>query len=303
VTDGDDAALGMSYGTIMGATVAAMFPDRIDKVVLDGVVNAEQYYHGDTGAGIDDIDKMFSAIIAGCLAAGKEKCPLAGVNETMSAAELEEAIYRRLDVLKYNPIVLPNLLQTLEYSKVKMQMVQTLYRPEQYTQLVQSITAVMLGDISALETFLRQIMGGVTATGNSPNNDADDLTSGIRCADNDFRISSPSQMMPTIREYYAKSRLAGDIPPATNLGDCWQWKITPKERYAGHFIEPNSLKTRNPLLVIGNTFDPSTPLPSARNVSAVFEGSVLLQQNGFGVRFLLDLYPAGGVLSIPQSLG
>lgn len=37
---------GFSYGTALGATIAAMFPDRIDKMVLDGVVNVHQYYAG-----------------------------------------------------------------------------------------------------------------------------------------------------------------------------------------------------------------------------------------------------------------
>lgn len=35
---------GVSYGTILGATVAAMFPDRMDKVIVDGVVNPFEYY-------------------------------------------------------------------------------------------------------------------------------------------------------------------------------------------------------------------------------------------------------------------
>lgn len=37
---------GVSYGTILGATVSAMFPERVDRVVLDSNVNAQQYYTG-----------------------------------------------------------------------------------------------------------------------------------------------------------------------------------------------------------------------------------------------------------------
>lgn len=37
---------GVSGGTALGATMAAMFPDQMDKVLLDGVLNAHEYYHG-----------------------------------------------------------------------------------------------------------------------------------------------------------------------------------------------------------------------------------------------------------------
>lgn len=36
---------GISGGTTMGAKVAAMFPDRMDKVVFDGVMNVHEYYN------------------------------------------------------------------------------------------------------------------------------------------------------------------------------------------------------------------------------------------------------------------
>lgn len=35
---------GSSYGTLLGATTAAMFPERVDRMLLDGVVNPYEYY-------------------------------------------------------------------------------------------------------------------------------------------------------------------------------------------------------------------------------------------------------------------
>lgn len=38
-------ALGLSYGTTLGATAASMFPERIDRMIIDGVQNPHEYYH------------------------------------------------------------------------------------------------------------------------------------------------------------------------------------------------------------------------------------------------------------------
>lgn len=35
---------GISYGTLLGSTLAALFPERVDRMILDGVVNPVEYY-------------------------------------------------------------------------------------------------------------------------------------------------------------------------------------------------------------------------------------------------------------------
>ena len=41
-----NSVLGISYGTTLGATFASMFPDRVDKMVLDAVVENTDYMNG-----------------------------------------------------------------------------------------------------------------------------------------------------------------------------------------------------------------------------------------------------------------
>jgi pimeloyl-ACP methyl ester carboxylesterase len=37
---------GFSYGSVLGITYAAMFPDNIQRLVVDGVVDTDNYYAG-----------------------------------------------------------------------------------------------------------------------------------------------------------------------------------------------------------------------------------------------------------------
>lgn len=75
--------------------------------------------------------------------------------------------------------------------------------------------------------------------------------------------------------------LVGDVPTYI-YSACAQWKIEPKERYTGDF----NVKTKSPVLFIGNIFDGLTPLVSAKNVSSTFEDSVVLTVNGWGVSLI-----------------
>jgi hypothetical protein len=59
---------------------------------------------------------------------------------------------------------------------------------------------------------------------------------------------------------------------------CARWPFNAKERYTGNF----SVDTPNPILLIGNTADPITPIASARNVSAGYPGSVVLEHGSPG---------------------
>jgi len=59
---------------------------------------------------------------------------------------------------------------------------------------------------------------------------------------------------------------------------CWAWKTRPKWRYEGSI----SGVPDHPMLWIGNTLDPATPLRNAFDLSVGYPGSVVLQQDSVG---------------------
>ncbi|KAF3480031.1 uncharacterized protein GIQ15_07007 [Arthroderma uncinatum] len=265
----DDGLLrywGLSYGTALGATVAAMFPDRIDRILLDGVVNPHQYHHAYDIELWTDTDKVFSAFFEQCIESPNE-CALASPNAM--ADGLETKVYSFLDDIKYQPLVFNGTL--IDHSVVKNLIRPTLYNPATWPIFSMALDSLLSGNLtkfSQLATSLSPPWEGGIPT-ESP--------FGIPCSDKDIGKDSFDEIIPTLEALNKKSKLLGQVGTALAMV-CAQWRIKAKERYEGDF----KVKTKHPMLVIGNTYDPATPLVSARNASATFQNSILLEHGGYG---------------------
>src|SRR5207247_2178977 len=83
--------LGYSYGTLLGAVYAKLFPDRIRAMVLDGAVDPLQNAVDGTAVQTGGFEKAFDDFAAWCRAQGARQCPIAPdararVNETLRVA-------------------------------------------------------------------------------------------------------------------------------------------------------------------------------------------------------------------------
>lgn len=103
-------------------------------------------------------------------------------------------------------------------------------------------------------------------------------THGIHCVDRTARESDYETFLPTVERLYDISKWSGEVAVGISMA-CAQWKFDAKERYEGDF----KVKTKNPILILGNTYDAHTPLKSAYNASADLEDSVVLEIDGYGV--------------------
>jgi pimeloyl-ACP methyl ester carboxylesterase len=82
---------GFSYGTILGMTFSTLHPDRVGRVVVDGVMEADDYYNGKGGdafliglgssfivgtwmTNLHDTDSIIESFFTQCFSAGPEKC-------------------------------------------------------------------------------------------------------------------------------------------------------------------------------------------------------------------------------------
>ncbi|KAE8381941.1 TAP-like protein-domain-containing protein [Aspergillus bertholletiae] len=274
---GKDALLnywGFSYGTTVGAVIAAMFPERMGRLALDGVDNPFEYLNGYNAEAVVDVDKVFEGFCAGCFAT-PDLCPLAKLYS--SAAKLEAAVYTMLEALKFNPIAIPETGGVVTYSDVRGTIDEALYLPSSWPMTSEFIYYVLarnttvLGNPKVYETLKSY---GMSA---SLTSSSEEIGSGIRCSDR-AHTASLAEVLPYGKARAALSKISGDGSNTDMRCAQWNRKMFAKERYTGDF----NVKTASPVLVLSNTFDPSTPLTSAKNLTATLEGSVLLEQNGYG---------------------
>ncbi|KAL8879744.1 MAG: hypothetical protein Q9198_002705 [Flavoplaca austrocitrina] len=274
---GEDGLLrfwGFSYGTALGETVAAMFPHRMDKVVLDGCLNPHLYYAGIDVEGVTDSDKSFDGFFTGCVA-HPEACKLA--RDGLTPADLKQEFYDVLYSLKYEPYVarIDGNATVLDYNVVKGIVLSALYSTSTWPILAAGLHGLVVRndtELAALVSLQLGIPGGAF-----PNEGPEAYLGGIRASDVRFRSNNLTSLYPLLEQFFAKSQILGDVLSA-NLLTYAQWPFRAKGGYTGDF----RVKTKHPILFVGSDRDALTPLVSAQNASADFEGSVVLQHGGYG---------------------
>jgi hypothetical protein len=214
----------------------------------------------------EDSDKVLDEMLAQC-SASPDSCPLAH-NRTTS--ELRDAMYKCFNDIKANPLTLS--LPTgdglvIDYSTVRNSLQTALYSPVLWPGITKLYDDVIQGNASGILDYY---------LGKSPGLDAE-AQFGIKCGDVLQYDDNKESIRPILEARHAQSRAIGDTGDLV-VTRCAQWRLPAKERYSGDF----QVKTKNPLLFIGNTGDPVTPLASARNMSAGFDGSVVVEHGGFG---------------------
>lgn len=118
---------GFSYGTHLGTTFASMFPDRVGRVILDGVVSAYDYNHSLGNGSLVDTEKAWKSFYTYCYSAAA--CPLKKENGTIE--DIQERFESILQSLYHNPLPLVSASgpEVLTYSDLKLLVLGGTYQP------------------------------------------------------------------------------------------------------------------------------------------------------------------------------
>ncbi|KAF7301068.1 Abhydrolase-4 domain-containing protein [Mycena indigotica] len=271
---------GFSYGSVLGATFAAMFPDNVGRLIIDGVVDSEDYYATKWSNSLKDTDKVLSLFAAGCVKAGQTGCPFYASSAEQILANIDSLAL----ALRSKPIPVRASLShgLIDFSLFRATVFKALYSPyAQFRPLAQALAELTNGNASAFWELSALSRGDTPfQCGCNPSEYLFESLAESRWAvlcNDGARIPSDYDAWETYYLALSKTSSFADQWTIARMG-CLAWPEFPKTNFRGPFVANTSF----PLLLIGNTADPVTPLWSARKMSQGFGGSVVLTQNSAG---------------------
>lgn len=290
---GEDGLLrlwGRSYSTVLGQTFAAMFPDRVGRLLLDSVVRADDYNEGTWQTAIYDADRVLLNAFRECINAGPEFCPLANYSgPATTPSDLMRILGDGLEELIKNPIILPDTSPLTFpwfqpgglplYHYIKYTIFTQLYSPADLPGLIPILADVMNRNWTSWTNITADDLPATPSDDWNPQQSI--ALFGIACSDSTFRAQQPDDMYNLIQAQAGKGVFA-DASISTQFWSCAQWPFHAAERYEGNY---RNINTKHPIMLANNVNDPATPLRIAWDVAFGFNGSRLLVQNGHGVSF------------------
>ncbi|SJL15398.1 uncharacterized protein ARMOST_18895 [Armillaria ostoyae] len=245
---------GFSYGTALGATFATMFPDKVERIVLDGVLDMDGYYSGDWRNEITDTDKDMESFFDGC------KYP---TTSTLYESLLTHPV----------PVISPSFYGVVDYAVLRTAVKNALYEPYiLFSILAEGLASLAVGNGSIIYEMQMTTYDPSAAYDNSW-----EVQIAVSCSDAPNNTDSVADLfeywdsikgISTFADFLIEQRI-----------QCSGWKFHREGRFTG----PVGGNTSYPILFIGNTAaDPITPLSAAKKTSSAFPGSVVLTQNSSG---------------------
>ncbi|KAG8694219.1 hypothetical protein FRC09_009991, partial [Ceratobasidium sp. 395] len=290
---------GFSYGTILGATFAAMRPDLVRRMLLDGVSNSESYYNDVLQWGRDGMagtEKTYTGFLSTCADAGPDLCAFAAPPGNTTEKQTTETLRRRLtDIftrLGQQPMVVADSLVgpgILTAPELQALLLSRFYAANTWPQMMQMLAEIEMGNAT---TAYNELYYPLATLDNLPYNhnvfnrsmqryNTRESLMSILCSETDAINLSVN----AYTDYFIEM---GKISPvgeawAKLAGGCNGWPFRSSQRYTGPWtVEKGLKKTKFPILFTSLDGDPVTPLSSAVKMSRGFgeESATLLVQEG-----------------------
>jgi pimeloyl-ACP methyl ester carboxylesterase len=257
--------LGYSYGTLLGATYADLYPQNAGRLVLDGAIDPATTDFEVTATQAQGFESAMRAYLADCLTA--EECSFRGtVDQAMAEVA---ALFVRLDA---SPLRAEDG-RMLGSSAMFTAIILPLYSVETWGYLPTLFDDVKRGR-AEVALALADSYYSRTQDGRFTDNSTEAF-SAINCLD--YKSTSTRDSLHA--EAAELARLAPVFGPRMSYGGtaCANWPFPPTRDRA-----PIAASGSDPILVVGTTNDPATPYKWAVSLAAQLENGHLVTYDGEG---------------------
>jgi pimeloyl-ACP methyl ester carboxylesterase len=261
--------LGYSYGTTLGSTYAELFPDKVRALVLDAAVDPDDDPKAKAEQSAASLEAGFNAFVTNCLGL------IAGCPMGQSPRSFVE---RLLDQAAETPIPSSEPDQDGETRAATPGVVHTavlaaLYDTASWPQLAQALAAAKNGDSAGLFSLADSYAGRLE---DGTYSNLFDANISINCADTDTDQSADEEEVRTLAAEWNERYPLFGAGSATGLYTCsaWEAERTP--------LPERDAEGSAPILVVGTSGDPVTPIVGAEEMAEDLEAGVLLVWQGAG---------------------
>ncbi|PVF95971.1 hypothetical protein CPB86DRAFT_787528 [Serendipita vermifera] len=278
-SDKDINFYGNGYITYMGYMLTQMFPNRIGKVILDGVVNPQANSQYLPILGLDeqlaDVPQILEGFYNTCAQSGPIKCPVAAQHPTPEGiktvmGQFLDAIYEQFTSENSYNMAVRDLIYSHLYSPRNWELLGHILAP--VTNIPSNLPPESKKDLKRRQNNSRNSNVGYSLSGYT----------GIAIACSDT-VETALNIVTTERVFEETIRISRNAPLASSLPGFAQYchRYTPRavERYSG----PWNIQPKNVVLIIGNQADPVTPFRNAQFIANLLGPKArLVQQAGYG---------------------
>lgn len=262
------AYLGFSYGTELGATYATLFPGRVSRFVLDGAVDPTLDTRQAALTQAKGFETALRAYVANCLDV-TDSCFLgdsvdAGLQRIRDL--LDQVETQPLDTSSGRPLTLGLAITGI---------ITPLYDRSTWILLSQALRSALDGDGSSLLT-LADAYSQRQSDGTYESNLLEAF-SAISCLDDPTGLK-PAEVPAAVPEFEQASPTFGESFAWALIG-CRRW---PPARGLPHDGVTVDGAGAPPIVVIGTTRDPATPLEEAVALASQLASGVLVTRDGDG---------------------
>ncbi|CAK1360868.1 unnamed protein product [Cercospora beticola] len=276
---------GVSYGTFLGETFAAMYPEHVGRMLLDANLDADNWVDRYEGS-IDDHLPIREFFFESCFY-GKNDCAFYRESDK-GPEDVKKRFNALLDLLEKVPAYATGdgRATPITRSVVVQGFMSTTYQPilffRSFAKFLNDVATeqnpgvpfwqrpIPTKDAFSDKLLAQQYLGG-------------EATPSVHCGDGPEPVSDRYDQFSAFQNYLQNltERFGSEVAglQADFKIACWSWpsSLRTKWRFDGPF-EADDV----PILFVNNRLDPATPAKSAAKMAKRYKGSVFLEQDSVG---------------------